>query len=66
VEFAEKLKEDLALFRQRLAWLEDGAVRSYEYSRGHQIDRVPDAIAYTKRIIAEIERTLSEYGERNS
>ncbi|MFC3694312.1 hypothetical protein [Chenggangzhangella methanolivorans] len=64
MEFREKLKEDLAIFRQRLIWLEDGTMRSYEYSRGHRMDRVPDAIDYTKRIIAEIEKCLAEHSER--
>lgn len=64
MEFREKLKEDLAIFRQRLIWLEDGTMRSYEYSRGHQIDRVAEAMNYTKRIIAEIEKCLGEHNER--
>ena len=47
MEFREKLKEDLAIFKQRLIWLEDGTMRSYEYSRGQQMDRVADAVDYT-------------------
>ncbi|MFC3695520.1 hypothetical protein [Chenggangzhangella methanolivorans] len=65
MEFREKLKEDLAIFRQRLIWLEDGTMRSYEYSRGQQMDRVTDAVNYTKRIIAEIEKCLAEHSERS-
>ena len=63
MEFREKLKEDLAIFRQRLIWLEDGTMRSYEYSRGHQINRVADAVDYTSRIIAEIKKCLAEHTE---
>lgn len=64
MEFREKLKEDLAIFRQRLIWLQDGTLQSYEYSRGQKIDCVPDAVDYTKRMITEIEKSLALQGRR--
>lgn len=57
-EMKERLREQIASFERRLAFLKSGHYSCYERVDGRDVDRLPEEIAFTERAIEGLKEAL--------